>query len=88
MPELDQNSTEELCNLLKFIDNISFKRFEVSCYELVLGATYNESIIVVTDPPYKPPTGVELETETTLGSGTTISSTLPTNTAIANGKCK
>uniref|UniRef100_A0A1I8P948 LRRNT domain-containing protein n=1 Tax=Stomoxys calcitrans TaxID=35570 RepID=A0A1I8P948_STOCA len=64
VPELNQNSTEELCNLLKFIDNISFKHFEVSCYELVLGASYNESIILVTDPPYKQPTGVELETTT------------------------
>lgn len=49
LPELDQNSTEELCNLLDGIDNISFKRFEVSCYQLVLGAAYNDSIILVTE---------------------------------------
>lgn len=62
LPELDANSTEELCNLLKFIDNIGFKHFDVSCYELVLGASYNESIILATDPPYKKPK-LELEIE-------------------------
>ncbi|TMW48300.1 hypothetical protein DOY81_006609 [Sarcophaga bullata] len=55
LPELDANSTEELCNLLKFIDNIGFKHFDVSCYELVLGASYNESLILATDPPFKKP---------------------------------
>lgn len=55
LPELDAASTEELCNLLKFIDNIGFKHFDVSCYELVLGATYNESLILATDPPFKKP---------------------------------
>ncbi|KAM7355682.1 uncharacterized protein ACRADG_001667 isoform 2-T2 [Cochliomyia hominivorax] len=62
LPELDANSTEELCNLLKFIDNIGFKHFDVSCYELVLGASYNESLILATDPPFKKPK-LELELE-------------------------
>ncbi|XP_046809000.1 toll-like receptor 3 [Lucilia cuprina] len=62
LPELDAHSTEELCNLLKFIDNIGFKHFDVSCYELVLGATYNESLILATEPPYKKPK-LELEIE-------------------------
>lgn len=62
LPELDASSTEELCNLLKFIDNIGFKHFDVSCYELVLGATYNESLILATDPPFKKPK-FELEIE-------------------------
>ena len=52
---MDANSTEELCNLLKFIDNIGFKHFDVSCYELVLGASYNDSLILATDPPFKKP---------------------------------
>ncbi|XP_011293939.1 oligodendrocyte-myelin glycoprotein [Musca domestica] len=91
VPELDQKSTEELCNLLKFIDNISFKRFEVSCYELVLGATYNESIILVTDPPYRQPTSVEIETSTTTTTEAITASTVSgdsiksTTTAAAAG---
>lgn len=61
---MDANSTEELCNLLKFIDNIGFKHFDVSCYELVLGASYNDSLILATDPPFrKPQLEPELEEE-------------------------
>lgn len=53
LPELDQANIEELCNLLKSIDNISFKHFDVSCFELVLGTSFNESLIQATDPPVK-----------------------------------
>ncbi|XP_017016386.1 leucine-rich repeat and transmembrane domain-containing protein 2 [Drosophila kikkawai] len=52
LPELDQPNIEELCNLLKSIDNISFRHFDVSCYELVLGTSFNESLITATDPPF------------------------------------
>ncbi|EDV97797.1 leucine-rich repeat and transmembrane domain-containing protein 2 isoform X2 [Drosophila grimshawi] len=53
LPELDQANIEELCNLLKTIDNISFKHFDLSCFELVLGTSFNESLIQATDPPFK-----------------------------------
>ncbi|XP_054735252.1 vasorin isoform X1 [Anastrepha obliqua] len=55
LPELEPEKVAELCNLLKTIDNISFKHFEISCFELVLGTSYNGSITLVTDPPYIPP---------------------------------
>uniref|UniRef100_A0A1A9X334 LRRNT domain-containing protein n=1 Tax=Glossina brevipalpis TaxID=37001 RepID=A0A1A9X334_9MUSC len=55
LPDLDQNNIEKLCNLLKTIDNISFRHFDVSCYELVLGVNYNESIILTTDFSYSKP---------------------------------
>ncbi|XP_023167688.1 leucine-rich repeat and transmembrane domain-containing protein 2 isoform X2 [Drosophila hydei] len=58
LPELDQANIEELCNLLKSIDNISFKHFDVSCFELVLGTSFNESLIQATDPPFKRVTGL------------------------------
>ncbi|XP_075159844.1 uncharacterized protein LOC142232990 [Haematobia irritans] len=86
VPELNQNSTEELCNLLKFIDNISFKHFEVSCFELVLGATYNDSIILVTDPPYKQPIGVDLDTTTyNTVTSTTITTIIANETVATRG---
>ncbi|XP_017862835.1 PREDICTED: leucine-rich repeat and transmembrane domain-containing protein 2 isoform X1 [Drosophila arizonae] len=53
LPELDQPNIEELCNLLKSIDNISFKNFDVSCFELVLGTSFNDSLIQASsDPPF------------------------------------
>ncbi|EDV41139.1 uncharacterized protein Dana_GF23572 [Drosophila ananassae] len=52
LPELDQPNIEELCNLLKSIDNISFRHFDVSCFELVLGTSFNDSLIQATDPPF------------------------------------
>ncbi|XP_017466025.1 PREDICTED: slit homolog 1 protein isoform X2 [Rhagoletis zephyria] len=52
LPELESAEVTELCNLLKTIDNISFRNFEISCFELVLGTSYNDSITLVTDPPY------------------------------------
>uniref|UniRef100_A0A1A9V4D3 LRRNT domain-containing protein n=1 Tax=Glossina austeni TaxID=7395 RepID=A0A1A9V4D3_GLOAU len=55
LPDLDQNNTEKLCDLLQAIDNISFKRFNVSCYELVLEGNYNESIILTTDRSFLNP---------------------------------
>ncbi|XP_017842132.1 leucine-rich repeat and transmembrane domain-containing protein 2 [Drosophila busckii] len=58
LPELEQENIEELCNLLKSIDNISFKHFDVSCFELVLGTSFNESLITATDPPFKRVTGL------------------------------
>ncbi|XP_064545370.1 leucine-rich repeat and transmembrane domain-containing protein 2 isoform X1 [Drosophila montana] len=58
LPELDQQNIEELCNLLKSIDNISFRNFDVSCFELVLGTSFNESLIQATDSPFKRVTGL------------------------------
>lgn len=91
LPELDQASTEELCNLLKFIDNISFKHFDVSCYELVLGATFNESVILATEPPYKKPK-LELELEEEIKRSKTeahlITTTAQTVTKVKQAKSK
>ncbi|KAM8708640.1 hypothetical protein ACLKA7_015585 [Drosophila subpalustris] len=53
LPELDQDNIEELCRLLNSIDTISFKHFDVSCLELVLGNSFNESLIQATEPPFK-----------------------------------
>ncbi|XP_073836286.1 uncharacterized protein [Musca autumnalis] len=85
VPELDQNSIEELCNLLKSIDNISFTRFDVSCFMIISGTSYNESIILMTDPPYREPTTVEIETSTTtIASTTTVGgSNIKTSTTTA-----
>uniref|UniRef100_A0A034VMA8 Leucine-rich repeat and immunoglobulin-like domain-containing nogo receptor-interacting protein 4 n=1 Tax=Bactrocera dorsalis TaxID=27457 RepID=A0A034VMA8_BACDO len=51
LPDLEAESVTELCNLLTAIDNIKFGHFEISCFELVLGTSFNDSI-VVTDPPF------------------------------------
>ncbi|XP_012159576.1 slit homolog 3 protein isoform X2 [Ceratitis capitata] len=50
LPDLKPQSVTELCNLLTAIDNISFEHFEISCFELVLGISFNESVTVVNDP--------------------------------------
>ncbi|XP_030372091.1 leucine-rich repeat-containing G-protein coupled receptor 6 [Scaptodrosophila lebanonensis] len=65
LPELDQQNIEDLCNLLKSIDNISFKHFDVSCFELVLGTSFNESLIFATDPPFKRVTDLPTTVKTT-----------------------
>nr|XP_014095241.1 phospholipase A2 inhibitor isoform X2 [Bactrocera oleae] len=51
LPDLEEESVTELCNLLTAIDNIKFGHFEISCFELVLGTSFNDSI-VITDPPF------------------------------------
>ncbi|XP_055856940.1 leucine-rich repeat protein SHOC-2 isoform X2 [Episyrphus balteatus] len=51
LPELKEDNIQELCNILKAIDNISLKRFDISCYQLVNGDTFNQSLIAVTDAP-------------------------------------
>lgn len=51
LPELQEDNIQELCNVLKAIDNISLKRFDISCYQLVNGDTFNQSLIAVTDAP-------------------------------------
>ncbi|XP_055906101.1 leucine-rich repeat and immunoglobulin-like domain-containing nogo receptor-interacting protein 2 [Eupeodes corollae] len=56
LPELHQDNIEELCNVLKAIDNISLKRFDISCFQLVNGDTFNQSLIFVTDAPSLIPT--------------------------------
>jgi len=53
LPELEQANIEDLCKQLKSIDTISFKNFDVSCFELVLGTPFNESLIQATDAPIK-----------------------------------
>ncbi|XP_034482512.1 leucine-rich repeat-containing G-protein coupled receptor 6 isoform X2 [Drosophila innubila] len=53
LPELEQANIEELCKQLKSIDTISFKNFDVSCFELVLGTPFNESLIQATDSSIK-----------------------------------
>lgn len=58
LPDLDQENVEELCNLLNSIDTISTKQFDVSCFELVLGKSFNESIIIATETPNKRVTGL------------------------------
>lgn len=50
LPDLEAESVTELCNLLTSIDNIHFGYIEISCFELVLGTSFNDSI-VITDPP-------------------------------------
>ncbi|XP_067642874.1 uncharacterized protein [Eurosta solidaginis] len=55
LPQLEEEGVTELCNILKTIDNISFKQFDVSCFELVLGTPFNESVTLVTEPPYITP---------------------------------
>lgn len=47
---MEAESVTELCNLLTSIDNIHFGYIEISCFELVLGTSFNDSI-VITDPP-------------------------------------
>ncbi|XP_060651713.1 leucine-rich repeat and transmembrane domain-containing protein 2 isoform X1 [Drosophila nasuta] len=51
LPELNQTKIEELCQLLNTIDIISFKHFDISCFERVLGKSFNDSIIWATDSP-------------------------------------
>ncbi|XP_018793241.1 PREDICTED: slit homolog 3 protein isoform X2 [Bactrocera latifrons] len=51
LPDLEAESVTKLCNLLTAIDNIKFGHFEISCFELVLGTSFNDSI-VITDPPF------------------------------------
>ncbi|XP_022217984.2 leucine-rich repeat and transmembrane domain-containing protein 2 [Drosophila obscura] len=80
LPELDQENIEELCNLLKSIDNISFRHFDVSCFELVLGTSFNESLIQATDPPFKRVTGLPTAATTARPAATPA----PTRTANRN----
>ncbi|SPP77284.1 blast:Slit homolog 1 protein [Drosophila guanche] len=80
LPELDQANIEELCNLLKSIDNISFRHFDVSCFELVLGTSFNESLIQATDPPFKRVTGLPTAATTIRPAATPA----PTRTATRN----
>lgn len=51
LPELQEDNIQELCNILKAIDNISLKRFDISCFQLVNGDTFNQSLISITDAP-------------------------------------
>ncbi|XP_026849036.1 leucine-rich repeat and transmembrane domain-containing protein 2 [Drosophila persimilis] len=81
LPELDQANIEELCNLLKSIDNISFRHFDVSCFELVLGTSFNESLIQATDPPFKRVTGLPTAATATARPAATPA---PTRTANRN----
>ncbi|XP_054085041.1 uncharacterized protein Lingo2_2 [Zeugodacus cucurbitae] len=51
LPDLEPESLIKLCNLLTAIDNINFGHLAISCFELVLGTSFNDSIILTTDPP-------------------------------------
>lgn len=48
-PHVSRNETYELCDRIQSIDVISFDSYNISCYELVSGSTFDESI--VTDAP-------------------------------------
>ncbi|XP_055385853.1 toll-like receptor 2 isoform X2 [Condylostylus longicornis] len=45
LPELEQSYILELCQSLQSIDKISFKNFDLSCFEMVAGLSFNESLI-------------------------------------------
>ncbi|KAL9904505.1 uncharacterized protein ACN2A1_004833 isoform 1-T1 [Glossina fuscipes fuscipes] len=82
LPDLDQNNTEKLCELLETIDNISFKRFDVSCFELVLGTNYNDSIILTTDRSFPNPRWPKEEI------GTHLTAIKPNNNTVIKGITK
>lgn len=48
-PQVSPDETYELCTQIQPIDVINFDRYNISCYELVSGSTYDESKI--TEPP-------------------------------------
>jgi hypothetical protein len=47
IPQLDQDTIFELCEKLVSIDIINFDTFDVSCYELVSGQTFEESVVTI-----------------------------------------
>ena len=47
MPELSQDKTAELCDILTAIDLINFPTFAVSCFELVSGTSFEESVVTI-----------------------------------------
>ncbi|XP_037024717.1 oligodendrocyte-myelin glycoprotein [Bradysia coprophila] len=59
LPHVSRNETYELCEKIQAIDVISFDMYNISCYELVSGSTYDESTIT-----HAPPT-VHVEITTT-----------------------
>ncbi|EDW73097.1 uncharacterized protein Dwil_GK16825 [Drosophila willistoni] len=62
LPELNQENIEKLCNLLDNIDNISFKNFDISCFELVSGTSFNKSLIQPTEAPNNKRVSAQLPT--------------------------
>lgn len=54
IPHVSRNDTYELCQRIQAIDEISFDRYNISCYELVAGSTYDESTITHPPPTLKP----------------------------------
>ncbi|XP_017128488.1 keratocan [Drosophila elegans] len=82
LPELEQKNIEELCNLLPSIDTISFLHFDISCYEFVLGTSFNESLIFPTETPIKKISGLPIVATTTPKPATTTPA--PPRTATRN----
>ncbi|XP_017043320.1 uncharacterized protein LOC108089511 [Drosophila ficusphila] len=66
LPELEKENIEELCNLLTSIDVISFLHFDISCFEFVLGKSFNNSLVFPTEqPPLKNIPGLPIVTSST-----------------------
>lgn len=45
LPKLEQDTVADLCKILTSIDLISFKNYDISCFELESGSSYDESTI-------------------------------------------
>lgn len=54
IPHVSRTATYGLCEKISVIDVISFDNYNISCYELISGSSYDESTIT-----HGPPTTVE-----------------------------